>query len=228
MRKPHKDRRNSRAGLTVLEMCITMSLLSIVLGSLAWAMSGLRGLVTSGRNRAALQSTGQATLVFLLEELRRSGIVNLDGVRYPVIFEGGDPGPNHPGLEHEPALGHSVEGDPDFGPDREIIFLLPMDADGDRRPDVDEEGRLVWSPDEISYVVVTRADGENHLERRVNGLDPRSLCRFVERLVIDDSESAAFEIPMGCVRIRLFLRKRDERGTVHRYFTEGIVALRNG
>lgn len=214
--------------MTMLEMSISTSLLVIVMGSLAWSMTGLRGLVTSGRDRASLQSSGQLALVEMIEELRQSGIVTVDGVRYPVVFENGDPGENHPGLEHEPAANASETGDPDFGPDRELIFLRPADEDGNRRPDLDENGALVWSPDEISYVVVTRADGENYLERRVNGQDPRIVCRFVERLVIDDAESSAFEIPLGCVRVRLFLRKRDERGIVHRYFTEGVVALRNG
>lgn len=217
----------TRRGITVLELCVSMSLLVIVMGSLAWAMTGLRGLVESGKNRASLQSTGQQALIEMLEELRRSGVVDQDGVRYPVIFENGDPGENHPGLEHEVAGGHAQEGDPDFGPDREIIFLLPLDANGDRRPDIGEDGELLWSSDEITYVAVTRADGENYLERRVNGVNPRIICRFIERLVIDDAESAAFEIPMGCVRVRLFMRKRDAQGIVHRYFTEGVVALRN-
>lgn len=209
-------------------MTISTSLLVIVMGSLAWAMTGLRGLVSSGRDRAALQSSGQMALIEMIEELRHSGVVQLEGVRYPVIFENGDPGENHPGLEHEPALNHSEPGDPDFGRDREIIFRLPLDQDGDRRPDLDENGELLWSADEISYVVVTRADGENYLERRVNGASPRMLCRFVERLVIDDAESSAFDCPLGCVRVRLFLRKRDGQGVVHRYLTEGVVALRNG
>lgn len=225
-----KDRRPRRArrGMSLLELCISMGLLVIVMGSLAWAMTGLRGLVSSGKNRAALQSTGQLALVEIIEELRTSGVVELGAVRYPVVFENGDPGENHPGLEHEPAVDHAVDGDPDFGPDREAIFRLPLDADGDRRPDIDADGALLWAPEELSYVVVTRPDGENYLERRVDGQQPQMICRFVERLVIDDAESSAFEIPLGCLRVRLFLRKRDAQGIVHRYFTEGIVALRNG
>lgn len=217
-----------RRGVTLLEMSISISLLVVVLGSLAWAMTGLRGLASSGNSRAALQTAGQFALEEMLEEMTRSGIVEFDAVRYPVIFEDGDPGPNHPGLEHPVADENAQLGEPDFGPDREVIILLPLDADGNRRPDLDGNGELLWSPEEISYVVVTRADGENYLERRVDGARPRIVCRFVERLIIDDAESSGFEIPLGCVRIRLFLRHRDGRGTVHRYFTEGVVALRNG
>jgi prepilin-type N-terminal cleavage/methylation domain-containing protein len=228
MKTNERSPRTGQRGVTLLEMSVSMSLLVVVLGSLAWAMTGLRGLVSSGKNRAALQTSGQLALVEMIEELRQSGIVELNAVRYPVVFEDGDPGENHPGLEHPVAAENAQAGEPDFGPDRELIFLRPMDADANRRPDLDVDGNLLWSAEEISYVVVTRPDGENYLERRVDGGNPRIVCRFVERLIIDDAETSGFEIPLGCVRIRLFLRKRDGQGTVHRYFTEGIVALRNG
>ena len=219
---------NHRGGFTLIEASIGIGLLSIVLGTLALAMNGMRGLAMSSKERSAMQTSGQEALVEIIRDLGRSGIVAVDDVRFPVLFENGDPGELVPDHVHVPADEHAENGDPDFGPDREILFLLPRDEDGDRRPDIGEDGRLLWNEDVISYVVVTRQDGTNYLERRVNGLNPQVVALYVERVIFDDAASSGFEIPMGSIRVRLFLRKLDGGGTVRRHFTEGVVSLRNG
>jgi hypothetical protein len=223
----HRPRRR-RAGFTILELSITSLLLVIVLGALAWAMEGMRGLVISGTERSSLQTEGQVALREIMIELQRSGRLTLDGLQFPVVFEGGDPGPDFPAHVHAPAVDHAVAGDPDFGLDRELIFRLPRDADGDRRPDIDENGGVIWAAEEFSFVAVTRADGLNYLERRTDGANPEIVARFVERVVFDDAPSSGYQIPLGSIRIRLFLRKLDGTGTLRRYFTEAIVAMRNG
>lgn len=217
-----------RSGFTLIEVSIGMVLLAIVLGALAMAMRGMNGLALSSRERLSLQTSGQEALIEIVRDLRRSGVVTVGGLRFPVLFENGDPGENFPDHVHVPAVENAGVGEPDFGPDRELLFLLPADEDGDRRPDVGENGRLVWGANVFSYVLVTRADGVNTLERRVDGANPRVVARFVERVVFDDAASSGFEIPMGSIRVRLFMRRVDGGGNVRRHFTEAVVSLRNG
>lgn len=221
-------RRAGNPGFTLVEVSIATGLLVLVLGALAWAIDGMRGLAESGKERSALQTGGQAALLEIMRDLGRSGIVEVDDLRFPVVFDGGDPGEEFPDHVHEPAAEHAEPGEPDFGRDREILFLVPRDEDGDRAPDVDDEGALIWGDSVISYIVVTRVDGTNYLERRVDGAEPRIVARFVERVLFDDAASSQYQIPLGSVRVRLFMRKIGIGGHVQRYFTEAVVALRNG
>jgi len=223
-----RGRRAPRAGFTFIEVCISMSLLVIVLAALSWAIHGMRGLAESGQERSSLQTSAQQGLLEIMEDLARSGIVEVGDTRFPLVFERGDPGDDFPEHVHQPAVENDEEGEPGFGLDREILFLLPRDDDNDREPDLDEDGELIWGEDVHSYVLVTRGDGTNYLERRVNGAEPRIVARFVERVRFDDAASSLYEIPLGSLRVRLFMRKLDAFGTVQRYFTEAVVALKNG
>jgi prepilin-type N-terminal cleavage/methylation domain-containing protein len=232
----NRAQRRGSPGFTFVEISIAMTILVIVLSALAWAIDGMRGLAESAQERSSLQTAGQAALLEIMSDLSRSGVttqaVDVDGdlvdVRFPVIYEGGDPGEEFPDHVHAPAVENAAPGEPDFGRDREILFLLPRDADADRRPDLDEDGNLLWGAQVISYVLVTRQDGSNYLERRVDGAAPRIVARFVERVLFEDAANAAYEIPLGSVRVRIFLRKLDAFGHVQRYFTEAVVALKNG
>lgn len=220
--------RARRRGFTVLEVSITTVLLVIVFGSLALGIQGMQGLAVSSNERGALQTAGQDALLEVLGDLRRSGTVEVGGFAYPLVFEGGDPGEGHPQHLHTPATKSGEPGDLDFGPDRAILYVLPRDEDGDRRPDVDENGELIWDEDVHGFVLITGADGVNRLERWVEDRPPRVVARHVERIVFDDAASAGFQIPLGSVRVRLFLRKVDSSGRIQRFTTEGVVALRNG
>jgi hypothetical protein len=115
----------------------------------------------------------------------------------------------------------------DFGPNREIVFLQPADADGNAVPDVGADGNLVWSPNEISYVVVTGADGVNYLQRRVNAGQPLRIASHVERVVFDDQITSGFAIPPRSIRVQIFFREPDEEGSLIRYSTQALTRMRN-
>ena len=87
---------------------------------------------------------------------------------------------------------------------------------------------MVWSADQYSYAVVARRDGSNALQRRVNGGPGRMVASHVERITFDDNTSSGFQVPLRAIRVRIWLRERDSRGSIHRYFTEAVVKLRNG
>jgi hypothetical protein len=50
----------------------------------------------------------------------------------------------------------------------------------------------------------------------------------VERIVFDTSDIDPIGVPVGAVRVRLWMRLADEGGTVHRHFAETVVRLKNG
>ena len=210
------------------ELMISMTLLLILSGALVESLSNVRRLSVSSENRATLQTMADAALLEVIQDLRRSGSQELAGKTYPYVFDGGAPTMAFIAHAHDPAGGTAEAGDNDFGIDREVVYLLPADADGDRRPDIDVDGSLMWGADEISFVVVTRADGINYLERRVNAGTPRVVGHHVERMVIDTAESSGFAIPLDSIRVRLFFRRTDTNGHLMRYRNEAVVALRNG
>jgi hypothetical protein len=161
------------------------------------------------------------------------------GTAFPYTFESGDSLFND-AHDHLPADEHAEPGEPDFGSDREIVLILPRDEDTlgppavvgvpDDIPDLDVNGELIWGAQEFSYVLVTSPDGINRLERRVDGAAPgQVMASWVERVRFDDFHSDPLAIPnSGSVRVRLWLRKPDSGGTVHRWTGEAMVRMRNG
>lgn len=135
------------------------------------------------------------------------------------------------------------DGRPDMDGDLDGTPELDGDGDGVRSEsgadldgwdpganDIDPAAGLVWSHQEISYVVVTRPDGINYLERRVDA-DPdraRRIASDVERVQFDTWESSAWGIPVDSVRVQIFFRRRSEDGTLYRHRAEVVVHLRNG
>jgi prepilin-type N-terminal cleavage/methylation domain-containing protein len=221
----HTTRNVPRGGFTLVEMSIALVILMVLAGSLTQTSRALKGITITGSTQEALQENAVRAMRSIVDDLRRSG----DLADYPYLFLDGEADGGFNVHDHAPATKTAVAGEPDFGSNREIVFLLPADADGNGVPDIDANGALEWDPTELSYVVVTDAEGINVLQRRVDGANPRTIARHVERIVFDDSTTAAMnEVPPFAVRVRLFLRMRDDQGTVHRYSTESVVQLRNG
>ncbi|HET6202491.1 MAG TPA: prepilin-type N-terminal cleavage/methylation domain-containing protein [Planctomycetota bacterium] len=220
--------RAGRGGFSLPEVLVASAILLVVGAAVTAALARARGLAVTGGELAALEEGSARALHRMVGDLRRSGFVGIGGVSYPHLFDDGNALPPFDAHAHPPATKQAVAGDPDFGPNREIVFLLPADDDGDGIPDVDATGHLVWGGDEVSYVVVTGADGVNVLERRTNGTSPLSVARNVERIAFDDPASSGFQVPLGTVRVRLFFRDRDSEGRAYRHAREFLVRLRNG
>ncbi|MBK7876035.1 MAG: hypothetical protein IPJ77_09825 [Planctomycetes bacterium] len=234
-----RQRRRSGSGFSLVEMTIGVAVLFVLGAGLTLSMTSLRRLTQASSTDAKLQDEASRALAAITRDLRRSGFVVPDGVHaFPYVFADGDATGDFSEHAHAPASHAAQAGDADFGPTREIVFLLPQDLDDDGdpdtgllpdgRPDLDASGDLVWSVDEISFVLVTGADGVNVLERRVNAADGRSVARNVERVTFDTSAEDPVLVPFGAVRVRLWLRQLDERGALHRHVVEQTVRLRNG
>lgn len=215
-------------GFTVPELAVVAAIFAIVAGLVARSLSSIRSLTRTGSEIADLEDAGERALRSIVEDLKRSGFVELAGADYPYLFDDGaalDPFALH---AHPPAAKQAQSGDPDFGPNREIVFVIPADADENGVPDLDAEGNLLWEPTEYSYVVLTGADGVNVLERRTDGGSPRTIARHVERIVFDDPASSGFEVPLGTMRIRIDFRAEDVERRRFRHSREVLVRLRNG
>ncbi|HVS19972.1 MAG TPA: hypothetical protein VMT18_15310, partial [Planctomycetota bacterium] len=156
-----------RAGFTVIEVAIATLILVVISGALVTALDGLRGAALTGDVSSRLSEAGERALMAIVEDVRRSGRTSL-GTAFPYTFEDGD-SPFNDAHDHPPADKNGAAGDLDFGPDREIVLVLPRDEDTmgpppvagvpDNLPDLDADGNMVWGLQEFSYVLVTWPDG---------------------------------------------------------------------
>lgn len=232
-------RSNSRSGLTLIEVLIGTTILFILMGSLTRSLTSLKGVTTAGDTNGRLQEAGERILKTISDDMKRSGFVTIGAKDYPFLFNEGDANSNWQGTptngfaaHNHAAPNHAAgPGEIDFGVTRELVFTLPQDADENGVPDVDAAGALAWDAREFSYVLVTRPDGINYLERRADGGAIQKVGMFVERVAFDTNETTLLEpnpVPLGAVRIQVFLRQQDEVGLVHRYTARAVVRMRNG
>lgn len=226
------------SGFSVVELSIGVVVLLLLALGLAQSMDSLRSSTLTGSLDAELETMAEKAMGTIAADLKRSGFVAPTGTAFPYVFVDGAAQAPYAIHAHAPAVHTAVAGEPDFGPNHEIVFLQPLDADDrdpatiaptpDGVPDVDGEGRLVWDAVEYSYVVVTGAGGVNVLQRRTNAGTPRTIAHSVERIAFDDNSSSGFQVPLDAIRVRIWFRERDSERALHRYFTEAVVKLRNG
>ena len=135
---------------------------------------------------------------------------------------------------HPPATKNVSASDPAAGPDRGLIFIRYSDVDGDNIPDIDltavPRPDVSWELDEtISYSVRTQPDGVNALVRTIAGVDTRVIARNVERVVFDTAATVGpLEVPLGAVRVRLWLYDVNDDGLEIRSQVEALIRMRNG
>jgi type II secretory pathway pseudopilin PulG len=223
----HRAREGARAGFTLIDLLISAAIFSVLLIAFGKSVSGLFREQTSLNTVDRMQDMAARCLDDVFDDLHRSGVAAANGVNYPYLFEDGAAEAPFDDHAHAPADKDAEAGDPDFGPNREIVFCLPADLNGDNVPDVDGSGQLMWDADEHSFVVVTEG-GVNYLQHRVNGGEPRTLASHVERVTFDDHESSGFVVPQDAIRVRIWFRMEDGTGHLHRYAVETTTKLRNG
>lgn len=260
---PRAGSARTRAGIGLVEVTISATILFLLAASLVEAVSQVSALERAGSVDGRLQMEVQEAVTQITEDLKAAGFVTANGKRYPYLFDDGAAGldlvaGDFTAHAHPPAAENAQAAEPDFGVNREIVFVRPSfsevaQADDGRNydlfdefgaplavpggvnivkryafPVIDGDGDAGFEATETSYVLVTAGDGVNVLQRRRNGGSPTAVARGVERLVFDTSNTDPVGVPVGAVRVRLWMRARDGGGTVHRHFAETVVRLQNG
>lgn len=233
MRRP--TTRSLTCGMTLVELAVGLLALGTLVLAVSRSLASMRQLTLTGKTETRAQEQARRAADRIVDDLRRAGVVTLGALSYPHAFEGGAPEPGYDAaglIAHELAPKEAQVGDLDYGDDRELLFVLPADADGDRQPDIDPStGQLVWdATTEVAYVRVRLSDGTNALERRTSDGSRRIVARGVERVVFETADMVPTPDPpldLDTVRVRLFLRTRSSDGTVHRSRRDIVVKMRN-
>lgn len=183
--------------MTVVEMVLSMSLLSLILLASAQVSTGSAEEAEALAAKSRLNRHAHEALFEIARDLRQSAF-SANG-SYPAILsptetvdEGWSVGSPNPAAEPGSIL-------------RNVVFIVPADSDGDDRPDANTAGEIIWSTLECAYVIVPDPLGRNRVERWVDGAFERIVCRHVEAFAVDSDQTAATEVPFGSLRIRLDL-----------------------
>jgi len=228
------SRPQSRRGLSLVDLAISLTIFFVVVGSYTRAVSSIRTETAGGSVRSSLAGAGNRAIRRIVDDIRYSGFVTVGGDDYPYVFTNGDADGAFDDLDHPAPLmipneagAAPANAGPALPVAREVVFLLPDDADADGRPDLDADGWARWGGELISYVLVP--DGaSNRIERHVDGVRDRTIARNVSSMLIDTPESSGFVVPLGCVRVRITLSDFDADGRRLDHEVEALVRLRNG
>jgi hypothetical protein len=217
--------RNPRRGASLLETMIALSLFPLLIGACLTTLDGGNAEAERGGRMADLARRADRALSTLTAELERSGFTTAGGVEFPFFVDGD-------ALEDAPAMhrhdeANVAEGAPVTA--REIVFLLPQDANEDGWPDLTPSMQsVVWDATQVSYVLLPAANGSNELVRRENGANDRVLARGVRRFLVEDAESTGFEFPINVLRITLELEDDGRGDTRQRMTFTRHLTLPNG
>lgn len=131
------DKRRGTGGFSLVEMMLVVTILGVLAQALVEATESMGALQQRGTTHALLQEQGDRAQRAILDDLRWSGIRDVDGRRYPFVFEGNAPDSGYDEHAYTPGPQQAVPGDDDFGAPHSLIIVRPSDLDGDQRPDFD-------------------------------------------------------------------------------------------
>jgi hypothetical protein len=116
---------------------LSTAILGVLARSLVMVSQGMGALSQTGGSMSLLQEESSKVQATFIRDLRRSGLMMVNGLSYPHVFEGGVPGAGFEAHAYLPGTQAANAGESDFGPHRAVVFLEPADMDNDRRPDMD-------------------------------------------------------------------------------------------
>lgn len=228
--KLHHHIHERRGGFSLIEITISAFVLIVLSGALTTSLVRLREITDVTDVRTQLQDAGERAIQSIITDARFSGDVMVGLRDYPYLFDDGFVTDANFAIHgHAAAVEHDQAGQPGFGVNTEVVLAVPLMVNlgpGQDLPSVNGGGQLQWSANEISYVVITGADGVNYLERRVNGANPKRVASYVERLLFEAANFGAGALP-GALRVRIWFRRPDDKGVVHRHLAEVTVRLKN-
>ena len=218
-----QPRGGSRAGMTLVEMMLGMSLITFLMWGFFTLVEGSVKETGAISAEQAVYQANQVALEKVRKELRISGFATVDGVAYPELFQGNDVGLTYGVFDHDEAV--------DLGADDpqavEIVYRIPADDDGDGWPDLDGAD-VAWSTEIRCLAMVPSGDGETNEVVRLSNEGPTlTLARNVRRFVVEDPEDTGWRIPLSAVRTTLEFEAFDDRSANTVVGTE-VIVLKNG
>jgi len=238
--KGKRTRRSKAAGYTVIELMVSMVLfLACLLGVLNALSDSMYHYSVQG-TYAVMQMDARKALEAVSKDLEMAGRIRSadNKIEYPYTFVDGGPTASCVDLSgagtntftvpaaHAPAVQHLTAGAPAFGPNREIGFKIPWDVDGDGFPTNKTTGDIEWSPSDVSYVVVTAANGVNQLQRWYGNKCTDVIGDYFERITFDTVRTDA-TIDWNGVVVTVYMAKPTTRGVWLQTQLSTIVKMRN-
>lgn len=225
-REPEYDERND--GFTLIEMIVVVAVIMTLTLGLFKAFSVANGLFRAGNVKMDIDDRGRQAAMTMANELRQTGYYTdaATGKAYPYIFVNGAATGLFASHAHTPAVHQAETGTEAAGQTKEIVFRVTADLDGNGLRVSNSTDQIEWGASDISYVLVTAADGVNELQRRVNGGSPQVIARYVERVCID-SNATDPTVPYGELRIIVNMRKTTSDGRIIKSTYMTMVKMRN-
>ncbi len=217
------SRTGGRAGFTVIEAALSITIFSMLLGGFLFSVSRLQSVADTRAVQYKLATEALEVVNSIATDLRRSGYTTEGGLDYPLIYSVGETPNGFEAFEH----GEIHEITADTAASNELVFLLPDDADDDGWPDVAGAG-VLWSPTTVAYILVPNPDGTNSLIRRDSNGNQLTLSRSVTSLTFETPADTGFTIPLDTMRVRVQIAKDGMDGRVYSTESQVVVSLLNG
>lgn len=217
-----------RAGYTLLELCISATVLGLFTSLSILTLERVRSSAAASAAMHRAQAAAHRSLAALMDAFQSTGYETVDGLDLPQLIE---PGKTQAVLEEwayeaapipAGARGAAAEAS------NSILIALPADTDANGIPDVDADGALIWDTTPIQFLVVAGAGARNQLVRRVSGQADEVVMDNVERVHFQDAESSGWILPLNTLRVRAWVRLDDGQGGTMPYVLDTLVRARNG
>lgn len=221
-------RRSPRAGFTVIEASISIAILGVLM--LVYLSTVDRSYDSQEQAEAyfRLRARAMHAMSMMREDLSRAGYTEQGGIQYPSLYQADEVvGDDFVVFDH--AISHALYDEAENGiPNTDVVFVLPQDADGDGWPDVTAAGTPDWGASEIAFLLVPDQFGTNTLRRVTADGAIETIARSVSWVDFDSPTTSAFEVPLGCLRVRLALVEMEGSQVLETYEHVMTVRLRNG
>ena len=223
-----KHQHNSQSGVTMVEMMLSVSLLTIISATMLESLVRFQEAGQAVTQEYTLERRSADVAMRVTKDLGRSGFTMIDGQTFPVIADTGE-ADNMLNVVNafDLDLGfQDAEANEGRGDSHELVFCLPDDADGDGWPDT-VGSQPAWSPNLITYYLRPSTNGRNDLVREQQNGRLEVLCRGVAQFEVETPEDTGFVIPLDSIRMTLTLASEDG-GQQFEKTTQEVIQLRNG
>jgi hypothetical protein len=223
------QRRRGQRGFSLVEALVSSFIFVALLIAVYSALSDSMGFQGVQGTYIKMQMGARRALDRMSNELRMTGRFNnpvAGQPGYPYVFTGGVALGSFAAESHDAPAKHLPVGNTANGDSRDIVFKIPRDVDGDGLLTAAVNGKIEWSVEDISYVLMTDPNGINVLERRENGVVTDVLASYVERITFDTIDNDP-TVGSTEVVITLYMAQPTPRGTWLQTNLTTCVSMRN-